>query len=130
VDPILVLVVGGITIGVPVRLSWNALMELLNRTPSAELLAQIRRIIEESLEDLPVTNIAVRVLQPGRTRIISAHILLPSNTGVSLAMLDEVRARTDAALKAEYPTSVVDLLFTGDPRWSAPLVDDRKDTHA
>jgi len=121
VDPVLVLVVCTITIGVPVRLAWDALMELLNRTPSPELLAEVRGIVDGNLADLPVEHVAVRVIQPGRTRIISAHVLLPADTEISLTRLDEIRASTDAALKAAYPNSVVDLLFTGDRRWSAPM---------
>jgi cation diffusion facilitator family transporter len=121
VDPLLVLIVGGITLGVPVRMAWGALMELLNRTPSPEVLAQARTIIEAYLEDLPVTEVAVRVIQPGRTRIVSGHVLLPAETAISLSRLDDIRERIDSALKAAHPTSVVDLLFTGDRRWSAPL---------
>lgn len=121
VDPLLVLIVGGITIGVPVRLAWDALMELLNRTPSADLLAEVRGVIEEQLAELPVEGVTVRVIQPGRTRIIAGHILLPADTPIDLAQLDAIRDRTDAALKAKHPTSVVDLLFTADRRWSAPM---------
>ena len=124
VDPILVLIVCTITIGVPVRLAWDALMELLNRTPSLELLAEVRGIVEENTAELPVEHLAVRVIQPGRTRIISGHVLLPTDTEISLTRLDEIRTATDAALKAAYPNSVVDLLFTGDRRWSAPMAGD------
>jgi len=121
VDPLLVLLVCSVTIGVPIRMAWSALMELLNRTPSHELLARVRHLIAESLGDLPVEQCTVRVLQPGRTRIVSAHILLPANFRVTLDELDEVRERTHDALTSESPASQVDLLFTRDPRWSAPL---------
>lgn len=125
VDPLLVLIVGGITIGVPVRLAWDALMELLNRTPSPELLAEVRDTVREHVAELPVEHLAVRVIQPGRSRIVSGHIVLSADTEISLTKLDAIRASTDAALKAAHPTSVVDLLFTADRRWGAPLTDNR-----
>lgn len=121
VDPILVVILCTVTIGIPIRLAWSALMELLNRTPSPEVLARARDLIEPAMENLPVESLAVRVIQPGRTRIVSAHVVLRANAEVGLAELDEVRARTDAALKEEYPASVVDVLFTRDPRFGAPL---------
>lgn len=122
VDPILVVVIGSITIGVPVRMAWNSLMELLNRTPSPAVLAEARGIIEAEVSDLEVKRLTVRVLQPGRTRIVAGHVLLaPGSTG-NPSEFDGIRERVDAALKAIYPLSTADLVFTCDARWSAPLV--------
>ncbi len=122
VDPLLVLIVGGIAIGIPIRMSWNALLEMLNRTPSPGLLTEVRGIVEASLSDLPVKDLAVRVIQPGRTRIIAGHVLLAPGCPQTVHEFDRVRAKADAALKAEYPLSALDLVFTCDARWSAPLV--------
>lgn len=121
VDPLLVLIVGSIALSVPIRMSWNALMELLNRTPSPELLAQARGIIEEATATLKVERMSVRVIQPGRTRIIVGHVLLATDSPGNLQDFDRIRARADAALKAIYPLSGLDLVFTQDARWSAPL---------
>jgi predicted Co/Zn/Cd cation transporter (cation efflux family) len=95
-------------------------MELLNRTPSPELLAEVRGVVEANLQDLPVERLTVRVIQPGRTRIVTGHVLVPAGANLDLARMDEARTRTDAALKADHPTTTVDLVFTSDPRWSAP----------
>lgn len=121
VDPLLVLIVGGIAIGVPIRMSWKALMEMLNRTPSPELLAQVRGIIEEATSTLRVERLSVRVIQPGRTRIIVGHVLLATDSPGDLQEFDRIRARADTALKTIYPLSGLDLVFTRDARWSAPL---------
>jgi cation diffusion facilitator family transporter len=121
VDPLLVCIIGGVSLGVPIRLAWKALMGLLNRTPSLELLAAVRKTVDDALADLPVKQVTVRVIQPGRTRIISAHILLEPEFSDSLAQLDDVRGNVAAILRADYPDSQVDLLFTQDPRCSAPL---------
>jgi predicted Co/Zn/Cd cation transporter (cation efflux family) len=121
VDPVLVITLCLITIGVPGRIARNALMEFLNRTPSPELLARVRGIVEGVVSDLPVQQLTVRVIQPGRTRLISAHVLLSPDYDGGLARLDEARAKADAALREEHRSSLVDLLFTADRRWSAPL---------
>jgi predicted Co/Zn/Cd cation transporter (cation efflux family) len=96
-------------------------MAFLNRTPSPELLARVREVIAGVVAELPVRRLTVRVIQPGRTRLISAHVLLSPEFEGSLARFDELRARADAAVKADHTSSVVDLIFTADERWSAPL---------
>jgi predicted Co/Zn/Cd cation transporter (cation efflux family) len=121
VDPVLVVVLCVVTIGVPGRIARQALMEFLNRTPSPELLGRVRRVIEGVVSELPVRGLTVRVIQPGRTRLISAHVLLAPEARVDLARLDELRGKADAALRAEHPSTLVDLIFTADERWSAPL---------
>ena len=67
VDPIvvLVLVVVLISISVPVRMAWQALMELLNRAPSAEILEDVKQSVREGTQELPVQTLFVRVIQPG-----------------------------------------------------------------
>lgn len=120
VDPVLVIVVVGISLGIPIRMAWQALMEFLNRTPSAELVAEVRNIIETSLGDLPVQQLVVRVVQPGRTRMILAHVVLPADFNVeNVAELDRIRTQVDAALKAHHLTTVLDVVFTADPHWCA-----------
>ena len=89
VDPLLVLIVtGSIALGVPIRMSWNALMELLNRTPSQAVLAEARGIIEAAVSDLEVRRLTVRVLQPGRTRIVAGTCcwlrVPPANRAISM----------------------------------------------
>ena len=130
VDPILVILVCGVTIGVPIRMAWNSLMELLNRTPSPELLHRVRELVQESLCELPIERCTVRVLQAGRTRIISAHILLSHEFTGSVDVFDSIREIADGKLREEYPNSVVDLFFTRDPRWSAPTTSGSRDAAA
>ena len=78
VDPVLVLVVVTISISVPIRMAWKALMELLNRAPAPEITRQVRRTVETCIADLPVQKLFVRVLQPGRTRMVMAHVVPPT----------------------------------------------------
>lgn len=79
---------------------------------------------EGAVAGLPVNRLTVRVIQPGRSRLVSAHVLLDAGYGGGLGQLDEARAQVDTALKAEHPTTVADLIFTADERWSAPLAHD------
>jgi predicted Co/Zn/Cd cation transporter (cation efflux family) len=121
VDPSLVLVVVLISISVPVRMAWQALMELLNRTPSAEIVQEVTQVIETCTKELPVQGLFVRVIQPGRTRMVLAHVVLAVDFQVeSLVQLDVLRAKTVEELKKEHLATALDMVFTTDPLWGAP----------
>lgn len=122
VDPTLVLVVVLISLVVPVRMAWKALMELLNRAPDATVLAEVETTVRRSLEPLPVEELFVRVIQPGRTRFVSAHVVLPKDYEVgSLELFDELREQALRSLQASHAASIVDLIFSADRRWGAPI---------
>jgi cation diffusion facilitator family transporter len=122
VDPGLVLIVVLISIGAPIRMAWTALMELLNRAPTPEVTAQVRTIVETALADLPVQALAVRVVQPGRTRIVLVHVVLPRNgVELDLASLDAIRVRATATLQEQHAPTVCDIIFTADPALGAPV---------
>ena len=118
VDPSLVLIVIAISISAPVRMAWQALMELLNRTPSADVLREVRNEVEAGVADLPVQSLAVRVVQPGRTRMVWVHIVLPPSWSLDgLGPLDVIRTRLHDRLKRIYDTTALDVVFTADPQW-------------
>ena len=122
IDPILVLVVVLISISVPIRMAWKALMELLNRAPSPEVVQGVEEAVQASLKDLPVLESFVRVLQPGRTRMVSVHVVLPEDYPVtSLGQLDDIRARVLTALEKLHRPTIVDVIFTADRLWGAPI---------
>ncbi len=122
IDPLLVLTVVLISISVPIRMAWKALMELLNRAPSAEVVKSVEESVSASLGDLPVVESFVRVLQPGRTRLVSVHVVVPEQYPISsIGELDEIRARILRALQKLHESTYVDVLFTADRRWGAPL---------
>jgi len=121
VDPTLVLAVAAIFISVPVRMAWKALMELLNRAPDPAIVAEVRRIVEASTSDLEAEELFVRVLQPGRVRIVMVHVVLPlGGEPRSLESLDALREKTLAHLKESHLTTILDMVFTHDRRWGAP----------
>lgn len=122
VDPTVVLVVVLISIGVPVRMAWQALMELLNRAAPSEIVEQVTAVVDACTTDLPVRQRFVRVVQPGRTRLVSVHVVLPEEFGpVRLGLFDEVRRITLERLQASHPETILDILFTSDPLWAAPI---------
>jgi predicted Co/Zn/Cd cation transporter (cation efflux family) len=122
VDPVVVLVVVLISISVPVRMAWQALMELLNRTPSAQIVEDVRKIISESTSALPVEQLFVRVIQPGRTRMVLVYVVLPSDYAPGpLTSLDALRMSTLERLREAHLATVLDMVFTADEKWGAPL---------
>jgi len=121
VDPALVLTVVLISISVPVRMAWQALMELLNRAPSPEIIKEAYDIVRACTGSLPVQNLFVRVIQPGRTRMVLAHVVLPADFRIdALPSLDALREETLHALRSSHEATVLDMEFTADPVWGAP----------
>lgn len=120
VDPSLVLVVVLISISVPVRMAWQSLMELLNRAPSEAIVREVEEIIGRCTSALPVEELVVRVIQPGRTRMILAHVVLPADYSINaLPELDAIRSEAMTELKKVHPATTADLVFTADRTWGA-----------
>ncbi len=121
VDPGLVMLVCLITIMVPIRMAWRALMELLNRAPEPKVTEQVTQIIRDCTADLPVEQLFVRMIQPGRTRLILAHVVLPADFPIkNLQLLDSYRRKTQAQLLDQHRDTWLDLLFTADASFGAP----------
>jgi cation diffusion facilitator family transporter len=119
VDPVLVVALVVITIWIPLRQTWQALMEILNRAPSREVRSRVRSVVASQLGDLPVQRLYVRVVQPGRTRYVSTHVVLPPDYALpGLSALDEIRARTWEALQPDHPGTFLDMVFTAEERWA------------
>ncbi len=98
-------------------------MELLNRAPSKEITQQVEEIVIRGTSTLPVQELFVRVLQPGRTRMVAAHVVLPPEFRISsLSELDRIRSNVLKELQQAHPSTVVDLIFTNDRFWGAPAV--------
>ncbi len=113
VDPSLVLIVVLISISVPVRMAWQALMGLLNRTPSEEIVQQVTKVVKSCTKELPVQNLFVRAIQPDRTRVVLAHVALPNEFHIGgLLPLDTLRSRTLEDLKRAHLATVLDMVFT------------------
>ena len=124
VDPTVVLAVAAFSLVIPVRMAWNSLMQLLNRAPDGKVIDEVVGIVDTSLRDLPVKERFIRVVQPGRQRMVLVHVILPTDyQPVGLRSLDEVRAKTHAALVTAHVATILDMLFTTDRQWGAPLSD-------
>ncbi len=96
-------------------------MELLNRAPPDAVTRQVRAIVEKSVASLPVQEIFIRVLQPGRTRLVLAHVVLPESYRIeSLKDLDLIRASCQQNLQAAHLATILDMIFTADRSWGAP----------
>jgi len=121
VDPVIVISVVLLSISVPVRMAWRALMELLNRAPSDEIVDQVKEAVRHGITELPAREHFVRVLQPGRLRIVLVHVVLPSDLPMmTLDRFDVARARTLKQLRDRHLATVLDMVFTADRRWGEP----------
>lgn len=124
IDPVLVILIGGVTIGVPVKIAWTALMGLINRAPHQSVRDEVGKAVAEALSEIPGDEITVRVLQPGRIRMIWVHVLLPKTLQISVDEMDALRLKTFQALETLQPMTVLDIVFTKDPQWAAMFDED------
>ncbi len=120
VDPAMVALVVLLSLAVPVRMAWGGLLGLLNRAPSAEVVAGMRALVLAALGDLPVRTVWIRAIRPGRTAYVVVHVLLPEGTPLDLAAADRLRAAILAALVARHAPLVVDTVFTANETFAAP----------
>ena len=121
IDPVLVLIVILISISVPVRMAWQALMELLNRAPSDRIIDEVTDIVRRSTAHLPVQKLFIRAIQPGRSRMVLVHVVLPPGHPIGgLPILDALRAETLKKLRETHPATTLDMVFTADMMWGEP----------
>jgi cation diffusion facilitator family transporter len=121
VDPVLVGLVVLVSLGVPIRMAGRGLNALLNRAPDAEVVAAIEDRVRGALGDLPLRRLYVRVVRPGRTTYITAHVLLdPSQTRLDVGRADTLRAAIIDALAEAHAPVIVDVVFTAREAFAAP----------
>lgn len=121
VDPLLVIGVVLLCLGVPVRMATQALHELLNKTPPSALTGPVHHAIERALADVDTDEVRVRMVRPGRMLYVMVHVVLPKDTPLSgVTSLDTLRTRLDEHIRQCYSPVVCDVVFTADKRWAAP----------
>lgn len=120
VDPAMVALVVLVSIAVPVRMAGAGLMALLNRAPTAPVVAGMEALARAALGDLPIRRLYLRAVQPGRTAYIVVHVLVPEGTDLRLAEADRLRGAVIAALAKRHAPAIVDVVFTGVEAFAAP----------
>lgn len=122
VDPAMVALVVLGSIAVPVRMAAAGLLALLNRAPSAPVVAGMEALARGALGPLPVRRLWIRAAQPGRTAYVTVHVLLPEGTDLRLAEADRLRGAVIAALAERHAPAVIDVVFTAVEAFAAPTV--------
>ena len=120
VDPAMVALVVLLSIAVPVRMAATGLLALLNRAPAVEVVSGMEALARGALDGLPVVQLWVRAIQPGRTAYVVVHVLVAPGTGLDLAEADRLRGAVIAALAGRHAPAVVDVVFTAVEAYAAP----------
>lgn len=121
VDSVLVIAVVLLCLSVPIKMARGAIRELLNRAPPRAVRQPVQAAIQTALADLPVRQLQIRMVRPGRQLYVMIHVVLPEDYPlINLAALDAIRARLRAAISAVHPNQVTDTVFTADPAWAEP----------
>jgi predicted Co/Zn/Cd cation transporter (cation efflux family) len=120
VDPAMVAIVVLLSIALPVRMAAAGLLALLNRAPSAPVVAGMEALARGALGGLPLDRLWIRAIQPGRTAYVVVHVLVPPGTDLELAAADRLRGAVIVALTARHAPVVVDVVFTAVEAYAAP----------
>jgi len=121
VDPVLVIGVVVVFLGVPVRMAARAIGELLNRAPDSALEGAVTAAVDRVLAAVGARQRYVRMVRPGRTLYVLVHVVLPDDIAAApVVEMDGVRRRLDAAIRAVHAPTLVDAVFTADARWAEP----------
>jgi len=119
VDPVLVVVMVCVTLGVPWKMVRSGIGELLHVAPDPELQQRVRAQVRPALEGLEISGAYLRMVKIGRWFSVVIHVVLPATFRLQrIAELDAVRARVATALEGIHPNLVVDTVFTEDGRWA------------
>jgi cation diffusion facilitator family transporter len=118
VDPGLVVLLTLVILPVPVRVLRVGMHQLLGGAPEPELQARIDAVLAREFETLEGVVPRVRMLQAGRVVYVQVYLVVPANVEVGgVALLDEVRGEIFKALRSDFPTLSLDVVFTGDGVW-------------
>jgi hypothetical protein len=101
-------------------MALSGLLALLNRAPSAPVVAGMEALVRAALGELPVTRLWVRAIQPGRTAYVVVHVLVPPGTPLDIAAADRLRGAVIAALGARHAPVIADVVFTAVEAYAAP----------
>ena len=90
-------------------------MEMLGFSPHPEKVEKIRKAVLENLDEMPIQNIHVRLVRPGRTHILLVYVILPENYQMPLMSdLDTLRRNVLNTISDEFAPIVMDLVFSSD----------------
>lgn len=122
VDPLVVIVLVLIFIAVPIRIGLTSLGQLLGRSPSGSMVREIEELVRTQTESVPWVDLYVRLNQTGRFRLVTVHVVLPSDYRPgTLEGFDRLRETTQAALREWHPGAFLEMVFTASPTWGRPV---------
>lgn len=121
VDPALVILVVLLTIGVPIRMAYRALMSLLKHSVEGSVVAEAGTIVRDVTVALSPRNLMVRAVRPGRTTYILIHVVLHGEkAALTVTQADVLRCAIICRLAEKYASVVADIVFTTVPEYAAP----------
>ena len=117
VDPILLITIVTLALPVPLGILRDSLREIVLMAPSEPLVDEIEQRLLDSLSDVDYDHVELRVTKRGRNTYVLVHIVVGDTFAItSVAGLDEIRNRSERALKGWNPEIVIDMLFVKDPQ--------------
>ncbi len=119
-DPIIMLAIAAIAVPQPIqtiRKNWG---QLMGRAPDRKLHARIAATVESVLQDVPHTEMHMRMTEVGRYLYIHMYVIVPRETDapIDVRVQDRMRRRIYDRLSPEFRHLAIDVGFTTDVRWA------------
>lgn len=119
VDPVILVVLGLSALPIPVKIMLESLSEVIQKSPTSELIEKMENQLEKSLIDVKFSSIKFRVSKRGRGIYLLVHVIVDDKfASSSIVELDEIRRHSYAMLKKIYPLIEMDLVFIKDQIFS------------
>lgn len=119
VDQIVVILVGLVSLPIPIKAVRQGLRELLLLGPDSTLYNSVKMCVDRALPDNEIANHLTYVLKMGRKLIVTIYIE-PVAEQVNSSISDTISEAVRKNLQADYPNIVVDVVLTENMKESLP----------
>jgi cation diffusion facilitator family transporter len=119
VDPVVVIVLVGLTLPIPARIIRENWHQLLGRAPDERLQRRAREAVLKAFGGENSCNPRIRMQQIGRFTYLQIYVLCNAEIATDVERMDKCRRSVHDELHSEFDNLALDVIFTRDPRWAA-----------
>ncbi len=117
VDPLILIMLGTAILPTPCKIMLESLNEVIHKAPPEAVTSVIEKRLKQTLSSVPYEHIEVRISKSGRDVYLLVHIIVDESFSVATVReLDDIRKKSEAAMREWNPSILMDILFICDPK--------------
>lgn len=119
IDPVVVIILVGLSLPIPVKIIRENWRQLLGRAPDETLQRRAREAVLKAFGGEKSCNPRIRMQQIGRFTYLQIYVVCAVDTTADVQRMDACRRSVHDALASEFDNLALDVIFTREPRWAA-----------